>query len=126
MNKLYIFFMMLATLAMAVPAFAGQAAPAPSTVSNELQPTKKELKAQKKEMRKAVRKAIFKKKKGKKAIDELLKKSLIWLAISVGISILGTLASLILGPLGLIFYIASFIAGCIAVYYFIKWIIEEA
>ena len=69
MNKLYVFIMMFATLALAVPAFAGQAS-ATAPVPAEFQPTKKELKAQKKALRKAVRKAtvksMFKKDKAEK------------------------------------------------------------
>jgi len=61
MNKLYIFFMMLATLGLAAPAFAGQASPSAEVSTEAAAPlSKKEAKAQKKAMRKALRKAAFK------------------------------------------------------------------
>ncbi len=61
MNKLYIFFMMLATLGLAVPAFAGQALPSAEVSTEAAAPlSKKEAKAQKRAMRKALRKAAFK------------------------------------------------------------------
>ncbi|MCI4670882.1 MAG: hypothetical protein MRZ79_22290 [Bacteroidia bacterium] len=127
MNKLYVFFMMVATLMMAVPAFAGQAS-ATAPAKTEFKPTKKELRAQKKEFRKAVRKAIFNKKKDGKELDPTLKKGLVWLGIGVALGIVTTILSF-LGPLailGLLTGLASFIAGCVGLFIIIKWLIEEA
>ncbi|MEO0897886.1 MAG: acid shock protein [Bacteroidota bacterium] len=93
MNKLYIIFMMFATLGLAIPSFATEANTAMETATEMSAPSKKEVKAQKKALRKAVRKAawksIFKKKDAKKPFEA---------------DILAIILAILIPPLGIWYY----------------------
>mgnify|MGYP006267093385 CR=1 FL=1 len=63
------------------------------------------------------------------AIDEGLKKALIWYGIAIGISVLSSILGVIGiagGVIGLVLYLASVAAGLYATYLLIMWLIEEA